>query len=333
MSQPTTSNARALPKVEVVPFDRVEVMADGAGKLNPRKTFDAARLGELKETIDKNGLINPPTVRPKRGMPGHFELVAGERRYRALCELHKENPRRWPALPALVHDISDAELPVVALVENIAREDLTPTEVAEGLARAIESGSTTEEHLTEKLGWTPRTMKKYLQFARAPKWLREAGNRVAVATKKLDEHGVVQLDPKTKKPQMTTKVGRPLDFTFLNELLRLHNKLLAWDKEQLDEGAGHKPVAEREVKKLIEKCAMEEWPRSKLEAEITKALARITGTPAERTQPAPYLASETKLSMTADALRSLPPEEAEQLARQVEKFFKAIGWKNILISP
>lgn len=103
---------------------------------NPRKNFDEAALDELAASIAKRGVIQPIIVRPKGN--GRYELVAGERRWRAAqkARLHE--------IPALVRELDDREVMALALIENLQREDLNPVEEARAYHRLSEDEGMTQ---------------------------------------------------------------------------------------------------------------------------------------------------------------------------------------------
>jgi ParB family transcriptional regulator, chromosome partitioning protein len=113
-------------------------------KGQPRRRFDEEKLQALAESVQDRGVIQPVIVRPKAG--GTFELVAGERRWRAakLAGLEK--------MPALVQDHDDATTLEVALVENMARQDLNPVEEARAVAGLVEELGLTREAVGRKVG-------------------------------------------------------------------------------------------------------------------------------------------------------------------------------------
>ena len=90
---------------------------------NPRKTFDEASLEELAESIRSKGVLSPLLVRP---VNGHYEIVAGERRYRASQLAGRDT------VPATVRELTDAECLETQLIENLLRTDLHPFEEAQG---------------------------------------------------------------------------------------------------------------------------------------------------------------------------------------------------------
>jgi ParB family chromosome partitioning protein len=136
----------------MVPLARVR-----PNELQPRKYFDDERLAELSQSIKERGLLQPIVVR-KDG--DDFELLAGERRFRAakLAGLHR--------VPALIRDKDD---PLeVALIENLQREDLTPLEEAEALAGLIESHGYSHRAVADVLGKSRPYVSNALSLLRLP---------------------------------------------------------------------------------------------------------------------------------------------------------------------
>ncbi|MCF8085908.1 MAG: ParB/RepB/Spo0J family partition protein [Desulfohalobiaceae bacterium] len=112
----------------------------------PRKTFSTESLQELAESIRKQGLLQPLLVRPSHRTPGRYEIIAGERRWRA-CHL-----AQLEQLPVIVSDISDTDAMILGLMENLQREDLNPVEEAEGLRRLQELAGMGQEELAQRVG-------------------------------------------------------------------------------------------------------------------------------------------------------------------------------------
>lgn len=137
-----------IPEVEVNERDRDSILELDIREVHPnphqpRKEFDQARLEELATSIKEHGIVQPIVVRP---MGNGYEIVAGERRWRAagLAGLSK--------LPALVREFSEAEAMEIALIENLQREDLNPLEEAEAYRVLMESFKLTQEELAQRLG-------------------------------------------------------------------------------------------------------------------------------------------------------------------------------------
>lgn len=116
------------------------------GRFQPRRRFDDEALGTLVNSIREKGVLQPLLVRRLEGEADQFEIIAGERRWRAaqLAQVHE--------LPVVVRELSDAEALEVALVENIQRQDLTPLEEAEGYQRLMAEFSHTQEDLSRVVG-------------------------------------------------------------------------------------------------------------------------------------------------------------------------------------
>jgi ParB family transcriptional regulator, chromosome partitioning protein len=110
----------------------------------PRKRFDQEALQALAESIEERGVLQPVLVRPRPG--GTYELVAGERRWRAAQLAGLET------LPALVQQRDDAQSLEAALVENMAREDLNPIEAARAVAALVEELGLTREEVGRRVG-------------------------------------------------------------------------------------------------------------------------------------------------------------------------------------
>jgi ParB family transcriptional regulator, chromosome partitioning protein len=111
----------------------------------PRRHFDDAELEELAQSIREKGVLQPILVRPAV-FAGEFQIVAGERRWRAAQRAGIRT------LPAVVRSLSDAEVLEIAIVENVQRADLTPIEEAEGYRALIESFGRTQAQVADTVG-------------------------------------------------------------------------------------------------------------------------------------------------------------------------------------
>jgi ParB family chromosome partitioning protein len=130
----------------------------------PRKHFDDSRLDELAESIRSQGVIQPLVVRVREG--GGFELVAGERRWRAAqrAGLHQ--------IPAVVREVAESQAFEMALVENLQREDLNPIEEAEGYQRLVAEFGYTQESLSLRVGKDRSTVANALRLLKLPPSVR-----------------------------------------------------------------------------------------------------------------------------------------------------------------
>ena len=113
---------------------------------NPRRDFSDAELGELAESIKQHGVIQPIVVRPVKGVQDRFEIIAGERRWRAsqIAGLHE--------VPIVPVDVSDSDALEIAIIENVQREDLNPIEEALGYKTLIERFGRTQEAVARTVG-------------------------------------------------------------------------------------------------------------------------------------------------------------------------------------
>ncbi|MDR2687775.1 MAG: ParB/RepB/Spo0J family partition protein [Oscillospiraceae bacterium] len=125
-------------------------------RYQPRREFDARELQGLAESIRENGILQPLTVRRSQG--GCYELIAGERRLRAAQLAGLET------LPCLLAQASDERSAVLALVENLQRQDLGFFEEAEGIARLMETCAFTQEQMAKSLGLAPSTLSNKLRL-------------------------------------------------------------------------------------------------------------------------------------------------------------------------
>lgn len=126
----------------------------------PRKTFDAAALAELSDSIREHGVIQPLLVRPMAD--GSYRLVAGERRYRAA------RMAGLTEVPVTVREMSDEEESIFALIENLQREDLNAIEEAEGLKRLIDSFGLTQEQAAARVGKSRTAVTNALRLLHLP---------------------------------------------------------------------------------------------------------------------------------------------------------------------
>jgi ParB family chromosome partitioning protein len=112
----------------------------------PRRTFDEAELEELADSIRARGVLQPILVRPAPGVPGEFQIVAGERRWRAAqrAGLH--------TVPVLIRPLDDVEVAEISIVENIQRADLNPLEEARGYKTLLDRFGRTQDAIAVAVG-------------------------------------------------------------------------------------------------------------------------------------------------------------------------------------
>ena len=149
-------------EVKSLPLSRIR-----PNPLQPRKEFPQEELEELTRSIQENGLLQPLLVRPGAGSRGDWELVAGERRLRAVAQLG------WAEVPALVREVDDQTLLVLALVENLQREALGPLEEAEGYKVLLESFGLTQGEIARAVGKDRSTVANTLRLLQLPPSVRK----------------------------------------------------------------------------------------------------------------------------------------------------------------
>ncbi len=142
-------------KVSKLSIDLIDV-----NPWQPRTDFDPDELSELAQSIRKQGIITPLTVRPIEG--GRYQIVAGERRFRASKEVGLTE------VPIHIREVSDDQMLALALIENIQRSNLNPIEEARSYQRLIEECQLTQEALSESIGKKRSTIANYLRLLRLP---------------------------------------------------------------------------------------------------------------------------------------------------------------------
>lgn len=133
--------------------------------MQPRKEFREDELADLESSLRVNGLLQPVTVRPAPSGSG-YELIAGERRFRAAQRLN------WTEIPAIVREIDDKSLLSLALVENLQRSDLNPIEEAEGYQQLMSTFSLTQHETADIVGKDRSTIANMLRLLGLPASVR-----------------------------------------------------------------------------------------------------------------------------------------------------------------
>ncbi|PWR02883.1 chromosome partitioning protein ParB [Meridianimarinicoccus roseus] len=140
-----------------IPIEQISPNPD-----QPRRRFQEADLTDLANSIREKGVIQPLIVRPSPGRDNEFQIVAGERRWRAaqMAQLHD--------LPVLVRDLDDTEVLEIAIIENIQRADLNPVEEAAGYRQLMDRFGHTQERLAEALGKSRSHIANLLRLLNLP---------------------------------------------------------------------------------------------------------------------------------------------------------------------
>ena len=184
------------------------------GRYQPRGRFAPEELQALAQSVKENGILQPILVRPHDRLSGHFEIVAGERRWRAaqLAQLHE--------VPIILRSLDDRSTLEIALIENVQREDLTPLEEAEGYARLMSEFDYTQETLAERIGKSRSAIANLLRLRALPEAVRNlisegkltvgharaligAGDPIALA------HEIVAKDLNVRQAEALAKKQKP----------------------------------------------------------------------------------------------------------------------------
>jgi len=135
-------------------------------RYQPRQTFDDAGLQELAASIRAQGILQPVSVR--KGEDGRYELIAGERRWRAAQLVGLKR------IPALVKETTDRDLVELALVENLQRKDLNPIEAAQAYQRLIKEFHLSQEEIAKRVGKERSSVANHLRLLNLPGPIQEA---------------------------------------------------------------------------------------------------------------------------------------------------------------
>lgn len=147
-----------------IPIRELDVGRIRPNPFQPRRQFQDDSLDELEASIRENGLLQPLVVRPSGP---DFELVAGERRWRVLTRLG------WEKVPTLVRPLSDEQMLVMALVENLQREDLGPLEEAVGYQQLVDGFGLTQKAVARRVGRDRSTVANALRLLTLPAAVRD----------------------------------------------------------------------------------------------------------------------------------------------------------------
>ena len=140
--------------VHQLPINKIDV-----NKAQPRKTFNKETIEALAQSIKENGMLQPITVQ-KTG--DRYEIIAGERRYRAVRLLEMET------IPAIIKELSPQKVCQLALIENLQREDLNPIEAAAAIKALMEDFNLTQQEVSEKIGTSRPNIANALRLLKLP---------------------------------------------------------------------------------------------------------------------------------------------------------------------
>lgn len=170
---PADAAGKVVPEMEIAkPSDsaglvHLAVTAIQPNQHQPRQRFDSAKIRSLAESIKNDGLMQPIVVRPSTSGPGQFELIAGERRWRAAQEAGLSQ------VPALVRDIDEEKAAELALIENLQREDLNAIEKAEAFQHLGDQFGLTHTQIAERVGLERSSVSNLLRLLDLSDFVRD----------------------------------------------------------------------------------------------------------------------------------------------------------------
>ena len=158
----STESAQNISNERLVPVEKIYPNPN-----QPRKTFQEEKLIELANSIKTKGIVQPLIVRKKKGAKESFEIVAGERRWRAAqrAQIHE--------LPVIVKEFSDIEVLEIAIIENVQRADLNPIEEAIGYKSLMDNFDHTQEGLSKEIGKSRSHIANLLRLLNLPTEVQE----------------------------------------------------------------------------------------------------------------------------------------------------------------
>ena len=163
-NEPLTSNENSESQTieKLVPVEKIYPNPN-----QPRKSFQEEKLIELANSIKTKGIVQPLIVRKKKGTKESFEIVAGERRWRAAqrAQIHE--------LPVIIKEFTDIEVLEIAIIENVQRADLNPIEEALGYKNLMENFDHTQEGLSKEIGKSRSHIANLLRLLNLPLAVQE----------------------------------------------------------------------------------------------------------------------------------------------------------------
>lgn len=184
------SNSYVRDKVLYIDINDIKPNAE-----QPRKTFDKEKISELSQSIIEHGIIQPLVVR-KSGK--HYEIVAGERRWRAAREAELS------VVPCIVRQFSDEENMLVAIIENMQREDLNPIEEAMGLEQMISAYGMTQEEVSKSVSKSRPYITNTLRLLKLPEEIKALVSEGKISTG--HARALITVKNKTKQEELCKKI-------------------------------------------------------------------------------------------------------------------------------
>ncbi|MCQ2010696.1 nucleoid occlusion protein [Sporolactobacillus sp. STSJ-5] len=188
-------------ELEQARVQEIKVALITPNQYQPRSVFDPEKIHELAATIEEHGVIQPIVLRPTGDK---YEIIAGERRWRAVSSLG------WETIPAIIKPLNDDQSASIALIENLQREELTAIEEAMAYARLIDIHGLTQESLATKLGRGQSTIANKLRLLKLPSSVQSA-----ILEKKISERHaralIILKDPGMQEKMLNEIISKQLN--------------------------------------------------------------------------------------------------------------------------
>ena len=193
----------------------IEIEKIVPNKYQPRREFTEDKIKELAESIKQNGLLQSITVRDMGN--GFYELIAGERRLRALKYLE------YPTTKAIVKELTNEQMATLALIENIQREELTPIEEAYAYQELLSINNLTQDELAKSLGKTQATVANKLRLLKLSSKVIDAINSKRIT----ERHGraMVKLDPSAQEKILNQILTQSLNVSQTEERIETYLRI------------------------------------------------------------------------------------------------------------
>lgn len=298
---PQLTDPAAPPPTWRIPLDLLD-----ANPYQPRRDLDETALTELVASIREHGLLQPISVRRVQG--GRYQLIAGHRRLEAFRRLRAERPAqpgeapdRFGTIPAHEKfDVTEEEMALLALVENLQRDDLSPMEAALGLARFQETHQLSTDALCQRTGLEVDRAKRLLRLSRTPQVIQQACHD-GILVEQLDGHGNAKVLPsgKPKHERIRLELMAALEFA------KLHAHVAKLAPKHADERTG----------RAIQHALAERWSFRGVQAFCRAAVTKSDAEPASH----PDTSSGGSLALFADGAELRIRRAALQSASHEER--------------
>ena len=294
----SSSNAHPEGKLASIDLSQID-----ANPFQHRQTMDEQKMEELVGAIQSQGLLQRPLV---RAAGDRYQLAFGHRRKEAFTRLlERSKDRQWARLPVVVRELSDSDMQLFNLAENLSVEDPPVVEIAAGIAQYQRTNSLSLTALAEKLGQKEVRLKRLLRLHQAPTVIKNACSDGLVVEDGEDGKG-----PKSR---------RRLDLMACLELMKLYKHY------QTTDAFG----AEGRIGAVVEKALKDGWSFRKLETYIANALEAVptAETPIEVVAASAPLfkATEKQLTVFRERMPSATPAEKKELKKLLDEIQRLVA--------